>query len=185
MGEIWFVGAARNESGTLDRNHSDLLSIQRSTLVDHRVLPSPLTPGITHISPSAHVPISNLCSQQGSCRNARGNRKLWTGYPTTGQWVGFPSAPISLSLRPPCSQKQSVSQAREDHQAQFYQIYREVAEAYDSDLLKICDDDLNATLIFVSFTRRFGGCVLAKSSGRSILCCDFRLHRPSRLSTTA
>ena len=155
------------------------------TPADHRVFPSPLPPGITHISPSAHVPISKLCSQPGSCRNARENRKLWTGYPKTGQWVGFPSAPTSLSLRPPCSQKKSISQAQEDHQAQFYQTYREVAEAYDSGFLKACDDDLNATLIFVSFTRRFGGCVLTKLSGRSVLCCDFRLHRPSRLSTTA
>ena len=41
---------------------------------------------------------------------------------------------------------------QEDHQARFYESYRKVAEEYDKEFLKKYDEDLNTTLIFVSFT---------------------------------
>jgi hypothetical protein len=40
---------------------------------------------------------------------------------------------------------------REDHQARFYEDYRKVADEYDKEFLKKYDEDLNTTLIFVSF----------------------------------
>ena len=58
-----------------------------------------------------------------------------------------------FSLRPSDSEKEGELPAdREDRQARFYQDYRKVAEEYDKDFLKKYDEDLNTTLIFVSFT---------------------------------
>ena len=58
------------------------------------------------------------------------------------------------SLKPSdSSEKEGALPAdREDRQARFYQDYRKVAEEYDKDFLKKYDEDLNTTLIFVSFT---------------------------------
>ena len=40
---------------------------------------------------------------------------------------------------------------KDDHRARFYEEYRKVAEEYDKEFLKKHDEDLNTTLIFVSF----------------------------------
>ena len=41
--------------------------------------------------------------------------------------------------------------AQEDHRAKFYECYRKEAEEYDKEFMKKYDEDLNTTLIFVSF----------------------------------
>jgi hypothetical protein len=40
---------------------------------------------------------------------------------------------------------------QEDRQARFYEDYRKVADEYDKEFLKKYDEDLNTTLILVSF----------------------------------
>lgn len=40
---------------------------------------------------------------------------------------------------------------QEGHRARFYADYRKVAEEYDKEFLDKYDEDLNTTLIFVSF----------------------------------
>ena len=52
-----------------------------------------------------------------------------------------------------CSGKQDAFPPnQEDHQAQFYEHYREVAGEFDKEFLKKYDEDLDTTLIFVSGT---------------------------------
>jgi hypothetical protein len=56
-----------------------------------------------------------------------------------------------ILLRVSCSRKQDISSTDQgDHGAQFYEVYRKVAEEYDKEFLKKYDEDLNTTLIFVS-----------------------------------
>ena len=88
-----------------------------------------------------------------------------------------------LSLRPSCSRKQDVPLTQEDHQARFYVDYRRVADQYDEEFLKKYNEDLTTTLIFVSFASIFSKYVLTRVSGRSVLCCNFRLHYRGQLST--
>ena len=52
---------------------------------------------------------------------------------------------------PACSPKRDQLPAKVDLQAHFYDSYRKVAEEYDKEFLKKNDEDLNTTLIFVSF----------------------------------
>ena len=40
---------------------------------------------------------------------------------------------------------------QEDHRGQFFKHYTKEAEEYDKDFMKKHDEDLNTTLIFVSF----------------------------------
>ena len=42
-----------------------------------------------------------------------------------------------------------MQSAPEDTRARFYEDYRKVAEDYDKEFMKKCDEDLNTTLIFV------------------------------------
>ena len=42
---------------------------------------------------------------------------------------------------------------QEDHRARFFEHYRKEAEGYDKEFMKKYDEDLNTTLIFVSFVR--------------------------------
>ena len=46
---------------------------------------------------------------------------------------------------------QDILPPQEDHQAGFYDAYRKVAEEYDREFMKKHDQDLDTTLIFVSF----------------------------------
>ena len=56
-----------------------------------------------------------------------------------------------MLLRFSCSQGQyPLPPYQEDHQAQFYEHYRRVAEKHDKEFLTKYDEDLNMTLIFVS-----------------------------------
>ena len=56
-----------------------------------------------------------------------------------------------VSLKPFYSTKQEATHTQEDHRARFYEDYRKVSEEYDKEFLKKHDEDLNTTLIFVSF----------------------------------
>ena len=47
--------------------------------------------------------------------------------------------------------RQDIPSAQEDHRAQFFEDYRREAEEYDKEFIKKYDEDLNTTLIFVSF----------------------------------
>ena len=49
------------------------------------------------------------------------------------------------------SRNRDILPVQEDHQSRFYADYRKVAEEYDKEFLKKYDEDLNTTLIFVSF----------------------------------
>jgi len=49
-----------------------------------------------------------------------------------------------------------------DHRARFFEDYRKEADEYDRDFMKKYDEDLNTTLIFVSFVQGFGGCTLTR-----------------------
>ena len=68
-----------------------------------------------------------------------------------------------MPLRIPRSGKQDVLPTNEDHRAQFYEAYRREAEEYDKEFMKKHDEDLNTTLIFVSFTCHSGMRVLTRS----------------------
>jgi len=46
-----------------------------------------------------------------------------------------------------------VQSGPEDPRARFYEDYRKVAEDYDKEFMKKCDEDLNTTLIFVCRAR--------------------------------
>ena len=69
---------------------------------------------------------------------------------------------------------------QEDHRAQFYEDYCKVAEEYDKEFLKKHDEDLNTTLIFVSFARFFYGPILTKHTGWFVLCSHRRIHHRGR-----
>ena len=76
----------------------------------------------------------------------------------------FPFAPDPTITNPVCSPRQEILPVdKEDHQAQFYQAYRKVAEEYDKEFLKKYEEDLNTTLIFVSFVSNFTERVLISS----------------------
>ena len=84
-----------------------------------------------------------------------------------------------------CSGKQDVSPPDQgDHQAPFYEAYRKVAEEYDEEFLKKNEEDLNTTLIFVSLAWSCIEFPLTRASGWSVFCSRFRVHHPSRLSTS-
>ena len=56
-----------------------------------------------------------------------------------------------MSLTTSRSQKQGTLSTQGDHQTQFYDYYRKVAEEYDKDFLKRYGEDLDTTLIFVGY----------------------------------
>jgi len=47
---------------------------------------------------------------------------------------------------------------QEDHRSRFYEHYRKEAEEYDKEFMKKYDEDLNTTLIFVSYVWCLGAC---------------------------
>ena len=63
---------------------------------------------------------------------------------------GISSPSATPPLRLPCNRKQTMLPVQEDHQAQFYEDYRKVADEYEKEFLKKYGEDLNATLIFAS-----------------------------------
>jgi len=60
---------------------------------------------------------------------------------------------IRTSLRPQCNSKREILSTQEDHRARFFECYRQEAEEYDREFMKKYDEDLNTTLIFVSFMK--------------------------------
>jgi hypothetical protein len=64
----------------------------------------------------------------------------------------FPLVSGQNVTKAPCSRKPAnLPPTREDHRARFYADYHKVAEEYDKEFMKKYDEDLNTTLIFVSF----------------------------------
>ena len=84
-------------------------------------------------------------------------------------------------VTPSYSPKQDTSLIQDDHQARFYADYRKVADEYDKEFLGKYTEDLDTTLIFVSFTSSSRECVLTRALGWSVLRCDFCLHHRGRL----
>ena len=91
------------------------------------------------------------------------------------------SRPATMSLRPSRSPKQDAIPTQKAHRPRFYDDYRKVADEYDKEFLKKHDEDLNTTLIFVSFPLGFYRFVLIEDKGWFILCSHLRLHHSVRL----
>jgi len=71
---------------------------------------------------------------------------------TESTWMGrFSLAPDQNVTKIPNSWAQDLPPAHEDRRARFYEHYRKEAEEYDKETIKKYDEDLNTTLIFVSF----------------------------------
>ena len=93
---------------------------------------------------------------------------------------GFRRSHCFLNL--PQKQKQGPITQQDHLRTEFYKHYQKEATEYDREFMKKYDDDLNTTLIFV----RPAYCPNVRSltwmAGRSVFCCDFRIHRlgPSR-----
>ena len=49
------------------------------------------------------------------------------------------------------SREQDILPTEGDHRTRFYEHYHKEAEEYDREFMKKYDEDLNTTLIFVSF----------------------------------
>ena len=81
-----------------------------------------------------------------------------------------------MSLNFHHSQGQGAHSTLGDIRSRFYEDYRTVAEEYDKEFNKRYDEDLNTTLIFVSLASSSGLYVLTRTTGWSVLRCDFRLH---------
>ena len=96
----------------------------------------------------------------------------------------FCTQPGSRSLRPPFNRGRAEFSTQEDHRARFFEDYRKEAEDYDKEFMKKYDEDLNTTLIFVSFV--FLSFVHANSvTGRSVLCSHLRIHPRCTIATPA
>ena len=77
--------------------------------------------------------------------------------------------------------RQDIPSAQEDHRAQFFEDYRREAEEYDKEFIKKYDEDLNTTLIFVSFLSSFGARMLTRITGWSVLRRNLGIHYRSSL----
>lgn len=95
---------------------------------------------------------------------------------TTAGWVSVCLYPAGMSLRPPRSWLWDLPSTQEDPRARFFDDYRKEAEEYDKEFMKKYDEDLNTTLIFVSFVWRFDGRVLTTVTGWSVLRCRLRVY---------
>ena len=63
------------------------------------------------------------------------------------------SRPVGHVVHPSCKEEDQEL-PRAGLRARFYEHYRKEAEEYDREFLKNCDEDLNTTLIFVSYAHR-------------------------------
>ena len=75
----------------------------------------------------------------------------------------LPFSVIGTSLSLPCSRKRIAPPTQEDPRARFFEDYRKEAEEYDREFIEKYDEDLNTTLIFVSFVRPSGVRALTRS----------------------
>ena len=146
----------------------------------------------TNPSPSEYVS-RHLCRSYSDLLlsiAARFSRKdgkgtaVWNRVLNPRQTGNFPHALTMASLRPACSPKHEAMPTQEDHRTRFFEEYREVAKEYDKEFLKKHDEDLNTTLIFVSFLWVFPQSVLTKDIGWFILRSHLRLYHPVRLPAT-
>jgi len=80
-----------------------------------------------------------------------------------GRSVNFLPCQIRVSLRFPRRRKQDLPSTQEDPRARFFEDYRNEAEEYDREFMKKYDEDLNTTLIFVSFAWCLGVHALIRS----------------------
>ena len=71
--------------------------------------------------------------------------------------------------------------AQEEYRSKFYEYYHKEAEEYDKEFVKKYDEDLNTTLIFVSFVHRCSGVCANLVTGWSLLCCHLRLYHRGQL----
>jgi hypothetical protein len=88
-------------------------------------------------------------------------------------------------FKPLGSQEQDVPLTHEDFRTKFYETYRREAEEYDREFIKKYDEDLNTTLIFVSFLCFSHVNVLTRPTGWSVLRSDFRIRHSGRLPAPA
>ena len=79
-------------------------------------------------------------------------------------------------LRSPRSWIHDLPLTQEDHRARFYEHYHKEAKEYDRGFVKKYDEDLNTTLIFVSFVKCSGVRMLTWLTGWSVLCDGLRIH---------
>lgn len=80
-----------------------------------------------------------------------------------------------ISLRPPRNRKQHAQPTQPDHRARFFEEYRKEAEEYDREFMGKFDEDLNTTLIFVSFVWCSGIRVLTRSqAGAASESCPYQ-----------
>ena len=82
----------------------------------------------------------------------------------------------------PNSWAQDLPPTHDDCRARFYEHYRKEAEEYDKETIKKYDEDLNTTLIFVSFVQGSGSPILTRVTGWSILRGHLRIHHRPQLS---
>ena len=76
--------------------------------------------------------------------------------------------------------------SQQDHlRTKFYKHYQKEAAEYDREFMKKYDDDLNTTLIFVRPAHRQNARSLTQTTGWSVFCCDFRIHRLGPSGTQA
>ena len=79
-------------------------------------------------------------------------------------------------------QKQDEISVQGGRHAHFYDKYLKIAEDYDEQFLKKNNEDLNTTLIFVSFPSGLDGHGLTRPPGGSVFYCFLRLHHRHQLS---
>ena len=107
-------------------------------------------PQFTYIT-THHFPIFNYRLQSRACERMEGERDQGKGQWSTALHVGFLSRLTRMSLRRLRRREQDVLPTQHDHRSRFYEDYRKESEEYDEEFLTKYDEDLNTTLIFVSF----------------------------------
>ena len=71
---------------------------------------------------------------------------------TYNLWIGkSPLSPDQTVAKIARDSQQGAKPTQEDHRARFFEHYRKEAKEYDREFMKKYDEDLNTTLIFVSF----------------------------------
>ena len=103
-----------------------------------------------------------------------------------GRWMGehILSSPRTV-FKPLCSEDQGLQSAQEDYRTRFYEMYRHEAEDYDREFIKKYDEDLNTTLIFVSFFCCPRVNILTGFIGWSVLRRDFCVYHSGPAPTPA
>ena len=96
--------------------------------------------------------------------------------------------PLDLNknlAKTPGNSQRDIPPTQEDHRARFFEHYRKEAEEYDREFMKKYDEDLNTTLIFVSFTRGSYEHALKSFVGWSVFRRCLSIHPRCPISTPA